>query len=287
MPETTSAQPRTGVNAVRKPILLWGPPGCGKSTFLACLRYGSVDLGEDARLRIEPADERTADYAAEMLRAVQSNEPTSSTVGLSDPFWFKLEKWTRGKRGAADSVTELADLVIVDPSGDIFKRTRLQSALGQRFLQLLGDARGLVLLIDPTDPNAARTYWDLFADNIAEIAIWFKEQPASVRRGALDERNRLTLPLAVTLTKMDMEHEFRNDPGALLKLRLDRALPMLDACFTRYEVFSSSARNRVLLGSPDGTVREVIRPWGLHEPFHWIATRPNANSILSMLGWTR
>ncbi|HSJ11024.1 MAG TPA: hypothetical protein VK928_13960 [Longimicrobiales bacterium] len=272
------------MDSIRKPILLWGPPGCGKSTYLACLCYRPLRLDEDTELRIVPADERTSDYAAQVLRAVEANQPTSSTVGLSDPFHYRMEKWTRGRRGRADRVTHLADLMIVDPSGDIFKRARLQSGLGQRFLELLGDARGLVLLIDPTDPDGARTYWDLFADNIPEISLWFREQPD--RKGGVDGRNRITLPLAVTLTKMDLEYDYRDRPRQLLEERLERALPLLDVSFTRYEIFASSARQRVLYAGPTGDVRDSVEPWGLHEPFYWIAMQPVAG-LFHRLGWTQ
>ena len=137
-----------------------------------------------------------------------------------------------------------------------------------RVLSLAANARGLVLLIDATHPSAGTRYWEMFADNIGEMVRSLRETGSD---GVLDRHNRLTIPTAVCLTKMDLAAAGRDEPAAFLRERLGSAYGLIQRSFTNYKIFSCSAfGNAQRESNADGTLRLVPRPWGLLEPFQWI-----------------
>src|SRR5688572_30768415 len=69
-------------SAERNPILLWGPPGSGKSTFLAAMMFRQVD--EDAvdgfDWRIMSVGARAGDYVRSVLQAYKAGGQPHATV---------------------------------------------------------------------------------------------------------------------------------------------------------------------------------------------------------------
>src|SRR5690606_37152244 len=111
-------------------------------------------------------------------------------------------------------------LALMDPSGEAF-RAGVRSEAGARVLSLAANARGLVLLVDVTHPAVSARYWDMFADNIGEMVRSLRERPDA--SNVLDRHNRLTVPTAVCLTKMDLAADGADDPPRLLRERLGSA----------------------------------------------------------------
>jgi hypothetical protein len=204
------------------------------------------DAGE---WHVAPADERSGDYAADVLESLRREGAVRPTLVTERPFRFKLQRRRRGLLGVRRAEW---DLVVLDPKGELFMRNRLRESADGSMLQLVAQAHGLLLLIDPAG-DAANSYWEMFADNIHEFVMAMKQGDQGSRM--LDGVNRIRIPTAVCLTKMDLFPEC-DDALAFLQHRLGAAFDLVQRSFTNYRVFASSA-----LASP---------PWGLLPPLQWL-----------------
>jgi hypothetical protein len=240
--------------AVRRPIVFWGPKNSGKTTYVGRMLLRAGEFDEAANWHVTPADERSADYAADVLEMLRREGAVRPTLVTERPFWFKLQ---HRRRLLGRAQTAEWDLVVLDPKGELFLRNRLRETEDHTVLQLVARSHGLMLLVDPTGENAAHTYWEMFADNIHEFVVAMREGPES--RRTLDTMNRIRVPTAVCLTKMDCFPE-AGEPLAFLQTRLGAAYDLIHRSFTNYQVFACSA-----LGS-DG----ASRPWGLLPPLKWL-----------------
>jgi len=207
-----------------------------------------AEFDDAAEWYVTPADERSADYAADILETLRREGAVRPTLVTERPFWFKLQRRRRTLRMLRS--TEW-DLVVLDPKGELFMRNRLRETHDQPVLQLVARAHGIVLLIDPA---AADSYWEMFADNIHEFVMAMKQ--GDERRRTLDAHNRIRIPTAVCLTKMD-QYPDAGDALSFLRARLGSAYDLIHRSFTSYRVFSSSAL-------------AVPRPWGLLPPLRWL-----------------
>jgi len=234
---------------VRRPIVFWGPKNSGKTTFLGRMLMRPAEFDDAGEWHVAPADERSGDYAAEVLETLRREGAVRPTLVTERPFRFKLQR--RRRRWLRPDYTEW-DLVVLDPKGELFMRNRLRESDDGSMLQLIAEAHGLLLLIDPAG-NAADSYWEMFADNIHEFVTAMKEGGNGSRM--LDGMNRIRVPTAVCLTKMDLFPEC-DDALVFLQQRLGPAFDLVQRSFTNYRVFASSA-----LASP---------PWGLLPPLQWL-----------------
>jgi hypothetical protein len=234
---------------VRRPIVFWGPRNSGKTTFLGRMLMRPAEFDDAGEWHVAPADERSGDYAADVLETLRREGAVRPTLVTERPFHFKLQR--RRRRLVLPRHSEW-DLVVLDPKGELFQRNRLREAEDGSMLQLVAQAGGLLLLIDPAG-DAANSYWEMFADNIHEFVMAMKEGAHAGR--TLDGANRIRIPTAVCLTKMDLFPE-SDDALAFLQQRLGAAFDLVQRSFTNYRVFACSA-----LSSP---------PWGLLPPLQWL-----------------
>jgi hypothetical protein len=249
-PDATAADAIPG----RRPIVFWGPRNSGKTTYLGRMLLRAGEFDEAANWHVTPADERSADYAADILEMLRREGAVRPTLVTERPFWFKLQ---HRRRVLGLAQTSEWDLVVLDPKGELFLRNRLRETEDQAVLQLVARSHGLVLLVDPSCDNAAYTYWEMFADNIHEFVMAMRNGPE--RKRTLDAMNRIRVPTAVCLTKMD-RHPGAGEPLAFLRTRLGAAYDLIHRSFTNYQVFPCSA-----LGS-----ESAARPWGLLPPLKWL-----------------
>jgi hypothetical protein len=246
-PADTSSDPVSALH----PIVFWGPRNSGKTTYLGQMLRRPDELDEAAGWNVTPADERSADYAANVLDMLRLEGAVRPTLVTEKPFWFKLQERRRFLRDAE------WDLLVLDPRGEMFMRNRLRESEDRAVLDLVSRARGLLLLVDPTGADAANAYWEMFADNIHTFVQAMRSAPDARER--LDEYNRIRVPTAVCLTKMDCYPDDA-EPMSFLRTRLGPAHDLIQRSFTNYRVFASSA-----LGA-GGTGR----PWGLLPPLRWL-----------------
>lgn len=234
---------------VRRPIVFWGPRNSGKTTFLGRMLMRPAEFDDAGEWHVTPADERSADYAADVLETLRREGAVRPTLVTERPFRFRLQR--RRRVLLVHRLSEW-DLVVLDPKGELFLRNRLRESDDGSMLQLIAQAHGLLLLIDPCG-DAADSYWEMFADNIHEFVMAMKQGDHGAR--CLDGVNRIRIPTAVCLTKMDLFPEYEDALG-FLQQRLGPAFDLVQRSFTNYRVFACSA-----LASP---------PWGLLPPLQWL-----------------
>jgi hypothetical protein len=232
---------------VRRPIVFWGPKNSGKTTFLGRMLMRPAEFDDAGEWHVAPADERSADYAADVLETLRREGAVRPTLVTERPFRFRLQ---RRRRGLLSPRLAEWDLLVLDPKGELFLRNRLRESDDGSMLELIAQAHALLLLIDPVG-DTVDSYWEMLADNIHEFVMAMKDGEAR----ALDGVNRIRIRTAVCLTKMDLFPEC-DDALAFLQQRLGPAFDLVQRSFTNYRVFACSA-----LATP---------PWGLLPPLQWL-----------------
>ena len=297
------------IAGARRPILLWGPPASGKTNFLASLLAKQVDDPVDPyEWRIMTIGWRTGDYLAEILASSKEGRKPRPTMQTAAPYRFEISKVRKerkllGVMPQDESVKLIADLFVLDPMGELFTRGDLvASRAGARFLALLEKAGGILLLIDPTHSGNGdgaslqdridrdKVYWTMLVSNLSAMIESLKRQPLEVRRACLDEENRLTIPVAVCLTKMDRHPEQLNRPKEFLREQLGAVHGVIERSFRDYRVYACSAYGSAVQHDPEKGEQfdGRFRPWQVLEPVKWIIEK-NATAarggLRGKLGW--
>jgi hypothetical protein len=307
------------MSTARKPILLWGPPGSGKSTFLAGMmfRQAEEDDLDPFDWRVMSVGPRAGDYVRSVLQAYKAGGQPNATIVTDAPFRFKIRKYRKQRRvlgvvPRGEQILLEADLVFVDPPGELFTVSKMRGRAGQRLLELMENAAGVLLLIDPTfsEPEATEAaaeasdadrelrrqskrqnrYWTMLVENISEVVDHFKQQPARVRSAALDEENRLRIPTAICITKMDQHTDEAHRPAEFLRAQLgDAAFSVIENSFSNYSVYACSALGNDLQVTEEGVrLNGNPKPWGVIDPIRWIleeSVNGPRNQVLARFGW--
>jgi hypothetical protein len=307
-PEPDEEEWVEAIAGARRPILLWGPPASGKTNFLASLLAKQADDAVDPyEWRIMTIGWRTGDYLAEILASSKEGRKPRPTMQTAAPYRFEISKVRKERKLLGvlpqdESVKLVADLFVLDPMGELFTRGDLvTSRAGARFLALLAKAGGILLLIDPTSSSNGsdggvqerierdRMYWTMLVSNLSAMIEWLKQQPAEVRKTCLDQENRLTIPVAVCLTKMDRHPDQLNRPKDFLREQLGAVHGIIERSFCDYRVYACSAYGSGAQHDPEGGEQfdGRFRPWQVLEPVKWIieSNAAAARSGLRRLGW--
>ena len=297
------------IAGARRPILLWGPPSSGKTNFLASLLAKQVDDPVDPyEWRIMTIGWRTGDYLAEILTSSKEGRKPRATMQTAAPYRFEISKVRKERKllgvvPQEESVKLVSDLFVLDPMGELFTRGDLvTSRAGARFLALLEKAGGILLLIDPTTSangheaavqeriDRDKVYWTMLVSNLSAMIEWLKQQPPAVRRASIDEENRLTIPVAVCLTKMDRHPDQLNRPKEFLREQLGAVHGIIERSFRDYRVYACSAYGSAVRHDPEQGEQfdGRFRPWQVMEPVKWIIERNAAaarGGVRSKLSW--
>jgi hypothetical protein len=313
LPAVRSVEPdetewNEAIAGARRPILLWGPPASGKTNFLASLLAKQVDDPVDPyEWRIMTIGWRTGDYLAEILASSKEGRKPRPTMQTAAPYRFEISKVRKerkllGLMAQDESVKLVADLFVLDPMGELFTRGDLvTSRAGARFLALLQKAGGILLLIDPThsgNGNGAslqdridrdKVYWTMLVSNLSAMIETLKRQPLEVRSACLDDENRLTIPVAVCLTKMDRHPDQLNRAKEFLREQMGAVHGIIERSFRDYRVYACSAYGSGAQHNPDGEHFDGrFRPWQVLEPVKWIIEKNAASArggLRGKLGW--
>jgi hypothetical protein len=301
----------------KKPILLWGPPGSGKSTFLAGMMFRQTEDELDPfDWRIIPVGVRAGDYIRSVLRAYRSGAQPNATVITDAPFRFKIRKVRRRRQlwglvPRPEQIQLEADLLFIDPPGELFTVSRMRGRTGVRVLELMENAAGMLLLIDPTfdvpdaidtrltEPADAelqlrrstsrqRRYWTMLVENLCEIVDYMRSRPPDVQAALLDDENRLRIPTAICITKMDQHQAHAHRPAEFLREQIgEAAFALIENSFSNYAVYACSALGNDAELTADGVrLPGNPRPWGVVDPIRWILEESmHRRRVLARFGW--
>lgn len=312
----------------RRPVLLWGAPGSGKSTFLAGMMFRQVEDDADPYdWRIMSVGPRAGDYIRSVLQSYRSGGQPNATLVTDAPFRFKVRKVRKARRvfglvSRGERVRLEADLLLVDPPGELFTISKMRGRSGTRVLQLMQNAAGLLLLIDPafsddddgwverapgSAPDGAvqaieaearvarqverqRRYWTMLVENISEIIHHLRGQSADVQAATLDAENRLRVPTAICVTKMDRHRRHAHRPTDFLRDRIgEAAFRVIDSSFSNYTVYACSALGNDVRRNERGVILNgEPKPWGVIDPIRWIleeSMQRRHSQLLARFGW--
>ena len=308
--DLTADEWETALSGSRRPVLLWGPPGSGKSTFLAGMMFRQVEDDADPYdWRIMSVGPRAGDYIRSVLHAYRSGGQPNATLVTDAPFRFKVRKVRKERRllgrfRLRERIRLEADLLLVDPPGELFTISKMRGRNGGRVLQLMQNAAGLLLLIDPTfsgeETGAVgeaqrlverqRRYWTMLVENISEIIHHLRSQSPEVQAATLDHENRLRIPTAICVTKMDRHPREAHRPTDFLRDQIgEAAFRVIDTSFANYTVYACSALGNEVRAVDNGVVLAgEPKPWGVIDPIRWIleeSMQKRRGQLLARFGW--
>ena len=283
---TAFASPPTAARSRR--IVLWGPAGCGKSSYLSTLVFFHRQDAGERRLCVLPANATTAEWVALRVQAMRGTG-ASDVAKTREYQELAFRLYDLPARAAAPFPTRslggpfgdaqqpsrvLGELSVWDVQGELYRDDPPAP-----LLDAMLDASGLVLLIDPGQVPRARAtayYTSFFQATLGALSLRLKRDGhgGDARPDArLDARNRLRIPVAICLTKSDEHAELRTDADRRDQFRaiVGEAAGLLESWVTTHAVYAISALGRTV-ESRDGRQVLVREPEPLNAllPLRWV-----------------
>jgi hypothetical protein len=269
-------------------IVLWGPPGSGKSTYLATLVYYNESLDDQARRWcVLPADGVTAEWVAERVERWRAGAASPKSLHPEpQALAFRLYSLPPARAGlfarrpAAAHVE--ATLRFWDVPGETYT-----GEIPDAIVRQMVDARGLLLVLDPgfePPEGRARFYERFFLKTLGKLT--FAVQQARAAGGVLAADNRLTIPVAICLSHLDEHPALREgDRVRLLRELFGDSAQLLEKWLTTWEVLPMSATGAA---AASGTAADP-RPELAAHPIAWLLdqSRPAAGmaGVRARAGW--
>jgi hypothetical protein len=236
-------------------IVLWGPPGSGKSTYLATLVYYNECLDEQARRWcVLPADGVTAEWVSDRVQRWRDGAPSPKSLHAEpQALSFRLYSLPPARAGlfarrpAAAHVE--AALRFWDVPGESYT-----GEIPDAIVRQMVDARGLLLVLDPgfDPPEGRERYYErFFLRTLGKLTFAMQRARAAAHAGAADGAasrdvlagdNRLTIPVAICLSHLDEHPALREgDRVRLLRELFGDSAQLLEKWLTTWEVLPMSA----------------------------------------------
>ena len=237
----------------RRSIILWGPPGSGKSLYLTSLvMWLTRERGERA-FAILPANDASATWIAGRSAPHPEGVALTPSVPVSSNPLFRVYS-------------------IADPSESVGARSSLvaelvpsEAAAGEPSSARLDEASGVILLLPVATMAASAEARDACITWLTTTLARLPEEPGAAPPA-------VSIPVAVCLTQTDeVPDASRRDSAQWLESFGSEALRALRAHCARFELFKVSSLGRaprrrdgahVLVGTPE--------PRGVLAPIRWI-----------------
>lgn len=234
-------------------IVLWGPPGSGKSTYLATLVYFNDSLDEQARRWcVLPGDGVTAEWVIERVQRWRAGEASPKSLHPEpQALRFRLYSLPPTRTGLfarrPAAARPEAMLRFWDVPGESYS-----GEIPDAIVREMTDARGLLLVLDPgfePPEGRARFYERFFLRTLGKLTFAMQQARAAGGRpdgarpdGALSDDNRLTIPVAICLSHLDEHPALREgDRVHLLRELFGDSAQLLEKWLTTWEVLPMSA----------------------------------------------
>jgi GTPase SAR1 family protein len=262
-------------------IVLWGPAGCGKSSYLSTLVFFHRQEQGERRLCVLPANAVTAEWVALRVQGMRgtgtsdvakTRDYQELTFRLYDlPARAALPFPTRPFGDASQPSRVLGELSVWDVQGELYRDDPPAP-----LLDAMLDASGLVLLIDPGQvPRAKATayYTSFFQATLGALSLRLRSAAAELPDPRIDARNKLRIPVAICLTKSDQHADLQTDADRREQFRaiVGEAAGLLESWVTTHAVYAISALGHAT-EQRDGRavlVREP-EPWNALLPLRWV-----------------
>lgn len=251
-------------------IVLWGPPGSGKSTYLATLVYYNESLDEQARRWcVLPADGVTAEWVVERVARWREGAPSPKSL-VAEPQGLRFRVYSLpparaglfARRPAAAHVE--ATLRFWDVPGETYA-----GEIPDAIVQQMVGARGVLLVIDPGfDPPEGRArYYERFFLRTLGRLTFATQRARGASRDVLAGDNRLTIPVAICLSHLDEHPALREgDRVRILRELFGDSAQLLEKWLTTWEVLPMSATG----GPAAGHAHSDPRPELATHPIAWL-----------------
>lgn len=253
-------------------ITLWGGRKSGKTVFLIAL-YHEI-LHSNKGWRIQPCDENSTKFIEDAYRelVLEHGFPEPSGIQTPDQRLFKFDIQMPRSWGMKKQDVQFDFL---DPGGEIYENPELDAAYENIVFNTIKESAGLIFLLDSTQ-REQHGYFSLFIKNFNKLKTTFH-----TGRGF----QQVPIPVAICITKMDMDNNFVNDPERFdidtyaRKLVGETCFRMLTTNLKFYKFFGVSGvgwdkkngkRNYFL--TEDGIMSPVGEPQPVHviEPVEWL-----------------
>jgi hypothetical protein len=240
----------------RRSIIVWGPPGSGKSVYLSSLVLWLTREQERPPLAVLPADSRSATWLARRTRVAGSSIILDRSAPDEDLYRFRIYERRDAGEAAAPRSRLLAELTPGSASEGDPTRALLESACGvMLFLPVPAMSRA-------SDARAAHVAW--LTATLAGLPATIGAAPPAVR-----------LPVAVCLTQTDaIPDAARRDARQWLESFGVETTSALRAHCARHEVFKLSALGHGTRHH-DGveSIPVTPEPRGVLAPIRWILSQ--------------
>jgi hypothetical protein len=237
----------------RRSIILWGPPGSGKSLYLASLVMWLTREPNERPFAVLPASDATAAWVAR--RSIPHPDGVALVGGVAPPTDSLFRIYSIS--GTPDELGRRSALVAdLAPS---------EATAGDPSPTRLADASGVILLLPAATMAASAEARD-------NCVSWFTTTLARLPEQAGAAPPAVSLPVAVCLTQTDeVADAVRRDATEWLESFGAETLRALRAHCARFSVFKVSSTGRaprsrggldVVIGTPE--------PRGVLAPIRWI-----------------
>ncbi len=255
---------RSTLDRKRPPCLVavLGDSNVGKTVYLGFL----LDVLSQRTQEYEalPRDARSVDLPQTVISHMAWRMfPPKTPMEANQWNWACYEVTRRGRNG------RVIDLVTPDLPGEAIAAEFTSPTTFKIIQSLLHKAAGVLLLVDAARAAHGSAQPDFFA--LKTLSYIESCRSRSSRR-------RISMPVAVILTKADYVPECFDDPYQFARANLSRLWNMRERRFSRAEFFASSVVGALGFATRGGA--DSVRPLPLHtslrgvvEPFEWILSQ--------------
>ena len=237
-------------------LSIFGPRGCGKTTYMTCL-YGQG--GKFGSFAIYAKNEATRNYLAERWYQLINGTEIAPTALGSVPLYLEF---SANRQAYTIELQDFAGALVMRESKA--KPDELKEKLKQALFKYFRESSGMMIFIEAGDADfRAQFERRLEVDALLEVLH------------ESDRRALITCPIGIIITKWDkVTHDKKLDHAEraqrFIKENYGNLYALLQECAENVKIFPSSAYGFSLCGADGQMDFRKIQPFNLEQPFVWM-----------------